>query len=66
MHLFGRFDLLDAAGAKTGNVSEGHTIIGGFEYSPIRPVRISPNYQSWKARNGRRENYLLLSVECKI
>ena len=66
MHLFGRFDLLDAAGAKIGNVIEGHTIIGGFEYSPIRQVRISPNYQSWKSRNGRRENYLLLSVECKI
>lgn len=66
MHLFGRFDLLDATGENTNNVSEGHTIIGGFEYSPIRQVRISPNYQGWKARNGRRENYLLLSVECKI
>lgn len=65
MHLFGRFDLLDATGGNT-NISEGHTIIGGFEYAPIRQVRISPNYQSWKARNGRRENYLLLSVECKI
>lgn len=66
IHLFGRFDLLDATDERTNNVTEGHTIIGGFEYSPIRQVRISPNYQSWKARNGRRENYLLLSVECKI
>ena len=66
MHLFGRFDQLDAVRDNTNNVIGGHTIIGGFEYSPIRQVRISPNYQSWKARNGRRENYLLLSVECKI
>lgn len=66
MHLFGRFDLLDVTGERTNNISEGHTIIGGFEYAPIRQVRISPNYQSWKARSGRRENYLLLSVECKI
>lgn len=66
MHLFGRFDLLDATDDNTKNVNEGHTVIGGFEYVPIRQVRISPNYQSWKARNGRCENYLLLSVECKI
>lgn len=66
MHLFGRFDLLDATDDNTKNVNEGHTVIGGFEYVPISQVRISPNYQSWKARNGRCENYLLLSVECKI
>lgn len=66
MHLYGRFDLLDAAGENVGTVNEGHTIIGGFEFAPIKQVRISPNYQSWKAKDGRRENYLLLSVECKI
>lgn len=27
---------------------------------------IFPNYQSRKVRNGRRENYLPLSVKCKI
>lgn len=66
MHLYGRFDLLDATGENTKEVRVGHAIIGGFEYAPIRQVRISPNYQSWKTKEGRRENYLLLSVECKI
>ena len=46
--------------------NEGHAIICGFEYSPIRQIRISPNYQSWKSSKGKRENFLLLSVECKI
>lgn len=66
MHLYGRFDLLDVTGENTNNIREGHTIIGGFEYAPIRQVRISPNYQSWKEKDGRRENYLLVSIECKI
>ncbi len=46
--------------------NEGHAIICGFEYSPIRQIRISPNYQSWKSSKGKRENFLLLSVECKF
>ena len=65
MHIYGRFDYFDT----TGNMkydNEGHAIICGFEYSPIRQIRISPNYQSWKSSKGKRENFLLLSVECKI
>lgn len=65
MHIYGRFDYFDTAGnIKYDN--EGHAIICGFEYSPIRQIRISPNYQSWKSSKGKRENFLLLSVECKI
>ena len=66
IHLYGRFDLLDATEENQNTVKEGHTIIGGFEYAPIKQVRISPNYQSWKAKSGKRENYLLMSIECKI
>lgn len=41
-------------------------ILAGFEYSPIRQIRISPNFQSMKAKNGKSENYILLSVECRL
>lgn len=65
MHIYGRFDYFDTAGNMKYD-NEGHAIICGFEYSPIRQIRISPNYQSWKFSKGKRENFLLLSVECKI
>ena len=65
MHIYGRFDYFDTAGDMKYD-SEGYAIIGGLEYSPIKQIRISPNYQSWKSSNGKRENFLLLSVECKI
>ena len=65
MHIYGRFDYFDTAGNMKYD-NEGDAIICGFEYSPIRQIRISPNYQSWKSSKGKRENFLLLSVECKI
>lgn len=65
MHIYGRFDYFDTAGNMKYD-NEGHAIICGFKYSPIRQIRISPNYQSWKSSKGKRENFLLLSVECKI
>lgn len=48
MHIYGRFDYFDTAGNMKYD-NEGHAIICGFEYSPIRQIRISPNYQSWKS-----------------
>lgn len=65
MHLYGRFDMFENAG-KTDLPGEGHAIVAGFEYSPIRQIRISPNFQSMKAKNGKSENYILLSVECRL
>lgn len=65
MHIYGRFDYFDTIGDIEHGL-DGHTIICGFEYSPVEQIRISPNYQSWKTPNGKRENYLLLSLECKI
>lgn len=65
MHIYGRFDYFDTAGNMKYD-NEGHAIICGIEYSPIKQIRISPNYQSWKSSKGKRENFLLLSVECKI
>lgn len=65
MHIYGRFDYFDTAGNMKYD-NEEHAIICGFEYSLIKQIRISPNYQSWKLSKGKRENFLLLSVECKI
>ncbi|MEO4784736.1 hypothetical protein ABHY90_17035, partial [Bacteroides uniformis] len=40
MHIYGRFDYFDTAGNMKYD-NEGHAIICGFEYSPIRQIRIS-------------------------
>lgn len=63
MHIYGRFDYFGTVGNYD---NDEHAIICGFEYSPIKQIRISPNYQNWKASNGKRKDYLLLSIECKI
>lgn len=63
--LFSRFDHLKAMG-DWNSTREGSMIIAGFDYQPIKQVRISPNYQSWKGQDSNRAHYLLLSVEFKL
>ena len=65
VHLYGRFDFFESAG-KSDLPNEGHAIIAGLEYSPIKQVRLSPNFQSWKGKSGKRENYILFNIECKL
>lgn len=65
LHLYGRFDCFDTTGPQP-YANEGQAIVCGLEYAPIPQIRISPNYQSWKATHDDRLNYLLLSVECKL
>ena len=66
MHIYARFDYLNPAGKNGTRTNNEHTVICGFEYSPIKQIRISPNYQNRKTPDGRHENYLLISLECKI
>lgn len=63
MKCFGRFDMLYC---KAENRAHELSVIGGLEFSPVKQIRVSPNYQGRKNAGGRWENYLLLSVECKL
>ena len=63
--VYGRFDMLKSSN-NWESERAGNMIIAGFDYQPIKQIRISPNFQSWKGVNSQRENYLLLSLELKI
>lgn len=63
--LYGRFDLLQSKNNWNAN-KDGNNFIVGLDYKPIKYVRLSPNFQSWKGENQERQNYLLLSAEFKL
>ena len=63
--VYGRFDMLESSNNWVSDRA-GNMIIAGFDYQPIKQIRISPNFQSWKGANSKRENYLLLSFEFKV
>lgn len=56
INLFGRYDYLSSV-TKTNQVNpwnfskDGQVIIAGIQFSPVKGVKISPNYQFWKPRN---------------
>lgn len=65
LQFYGRFDLLESD-HDWNRQNDGHAIIAGLDYQPIRYFRVSPNFQSWKGAGQKRNNYLLISVELKI
>jgi len=70
--IFGRFDKLSSI--KVANtedpwnyVKDGQTIIFGIEFSPVKGLKISPNYQTWIPANGDPVvNIAYLSCEIKF
>ena len=65
LQFYGRFDLLESD-HDWNRQNDGHAIIAGLDYQPIRYFRVSPNFQRWKGAGQKRNNYLLISVELKI
>ena len=72
VRLFGRFDQLSSI--KIGNAADpwnygkdGHGIIAGLEFSPVKGIKIAPNYQGWIPANGDPVvNMAYLSCEIKF
>lgn len=72
VRLFGRFDQLSSI--KIGNAADpwnyakdGQGIIAGFEFSPVKGIKIAPNYQGWIPANGDPlVNMAFLSCEIKF
>ncbi|MBT3207845.1 MAG: hypothetical protein HN704_08745 [Bacteroidetes bacterium] len=70
--LFGRFDQLSSV--KIGDATDpwnigkdGETIIAGIEFSPIKGLKVTPNYQVFMpADGGESESILYLSCEIKF
>ncbi len=71
--LFGRYDML-GSNVMTGDTdpwnlnSDGSFLLLGFDYTPLKGVRIAPNYQGWFTRNNAINNVssFMVNVEIKF
>lgn len=71
--IFGRYDILHSNVLIDENLpwdiyNDGSAIIAGFQFSPIKKVRISPNYQDWfpYARNTDNHSFFYLNLQFEI
>ena len=72
VRLFGRYDQLSSI--KIGNAADpwnyakdGQGIIAGIEFSPVKGIKITPNYQGWIPANGNPVvNMAYVSCEIKF
>lgn len=72
VRLFGRYDQLSSI--KIGNAADpwnyakdGQGIIVGIEFSPVKGIKITPNYQGWIPANGNPVvNMAYISCEIKF
>jgi len=72
VRLFGRFDNLSSAKINSATDpwnygKDGQGIIGGLEFSPVKGIKIAPNYQAWIPADGKSIiNLAYLSCEIKF
>lgn len=56
--IFGRFDDLasnELMGSDWNIAKDGNLIIAGFEYTPVKGLKISPNYQGWNPKDDSKK-----------
>lgn len=68
---FARYDLLSSneiSGTNWNLNKDGSLIILGFEFSPAKGVKISPNYQGWNPKDDAKKilSALYLNLEIKL
>jgi len=70
IELFARFDKLESNKLEDDNkpwnlTNDGSSIIAGIEYSPIKNIRYSLNYQDWypEAQNVDNDMYIYFNVQ---
>jgi hypothetical protein len=73
INVFGRYDYISSVTlANEDNpwnfAKGGQAIVAGVEFSPVKGIKISPNYQYWKPRDTSRSSIsgIYLSVEIKF
>jgi hypothetical protein len=71
--LFARYDNLTSATAGSSSVpwnysKDGQLLMFGFEYIPVKGIRIAPNYQLWNPRDSSKSSTssFFFNVEIKI
>lgn len=61
---FGRYDNL--ASKDDWSSADGQRILIGIQYSPIKQLKIAPNYSTWNPRDGKSSSFAYLNIEFKL
>jgi hypothetical protein len=72
--IYARYDKLNSNVTKEDDstpwnyLQDGQQIIGGFEYAPVKGIKISPNYRGWIPHDSSKSytNAIFLNVEIKL
>jgi hypothetical protein len=71
--IFARYDNLSSvkvgdAATAWNNAKDGQLYMVGFEFIPVKGIRIAPNYQLWKPRDNAKSNIstVIVNVEIKM
>jgi hypothetical protein len=69
--VFGRFDwstssTLDGADDTWNTKLDGNRFFIGFEYIPVKGIRLAPNFQGWQPVSGDFESSIMLNFEVKL
>jgi hypothetical protein len=65
---FGRYDDLVSNMNDWNIYKDGNLIIAGFEFSPVKGIKISPNYQGWNPKDNSKKYMtgIFMNLELKI
>ena len=61
---FGRYDNLSSK--DDWSSADGQRILFGIQYTPIKLLKIAPNFTSWNPASGKSASYLYLNIEFKL
>ena len=69
--LFARYDMLKTSTLEGetkpwGIIANGQYIIAGIEYSPIKGVKLAPNFRNWSPDDETRSNRVELFLNCQV
>lgn len=62
---FVRYDDLKA-NRQHSTANDGQLMLAGMQYTPIKYLKLSPNFRNWNPYNGRSEAFIYLNVEFKL
>ncbi|WP_292268461.1 hypothetical protein [Butyricimonas sp.] len=61
---FGRYDNL--ASKDDWSSADGQRVLIGIQYSPIKQLKIAPNFSTWNPRDGKSSSFAYLNIEFKL
>ena len=61
---FGRYDKLASKDAWSS--ADGQLVSIGIQYSPIKQLKIAPNFSTWNPRDGKSSSFAYLNIEFKL